>query len=300
MSNLIISLRHKVDTVIWFALSIVCSVLIFLIFNFFPRYNVDTFKAIVVNYLVALVLGLLVDKGNSVGYSQLDFWPYVLLIGFLFITLFGLMARVTQEYGVAVVSVAVKMSLAIPVVFSLLYFREQLSVLNFLGILMAFPALLLSVVSKSGATGRFQIGLMPIVLFIGSGILDALLKYVQQVYLTEETSAIFSALCFGSAFVFGVFVLAGRRLLNGEPVMDVRSLIGGIALGIPNYGSIYFLVRALQLPGMDGSRAFPINNMGIVILSAVVSVAIFKEKFSIAKRFSILLAVVAIVLMSGI
>lgn len=285
---------------IWFALSIVCSVLIFLIFNFFPRYQVDTFRAIVVNYLVAFVLGLLVDKGNSMGYGKLDFWPFVLLIGFLFITLFGLMARVTQEYGVAVVSVAVKMSLAIPVVFSLFYFNERLSILNGMGILLAFPALLLSVVNTSEATGSFQIGLMPIVLFTGSGILDALLKYVQQVHLTEQTSALFSALCFGSAFVFGAITLLGKRLLQGEPVMDVRSLIGGIALGIPNYGSIYFLVRALQLPGMDGSRAFPINNMGIVILSAVVSVLIFKEKFTNAKRLSILLAVAAIVLMSGV
>ncbi|WP_409771885.1 EamA/RhaT family transporter [Thermaurantimonas sp.] len=252
------------------------------------------------NYLVALTLGLMVDSGSAFNSNRLDFWPYVIFIGFLFITLFGLMARVTQEYGVAVVSVAVKMSLAIPVVFSLIYFQERLSILNGIGILLAFPALLLSVINSSGATGRVQIGLMPIILFIGSGILDALLKYVQQMYLTDETSAIFSALCFGSAFLFGAATLAGRRILNGENLMDLRSLIGGIALGIPNYGSIYFLVRALQLPGMDGSRAFPLNNMGIVILSAVVSVVIFKEKFTTAKMLSILLAVVAIVLMSGV
>ncbi|MCX8148626.1 EamA/RhaT family transporter [Thermaurantimonas aggregans] len=253
-----------------------------------------------VNYLVALALGLMVDSGSVLKNSRLDFWPYVILIGFLFITLFGLMAKVTQEYGVAVVSVAVKMSLAIPVVFSLVYFQERLSILNGVGILLAFPALLLSVVNTSGSNGRVQIGFMPIVLFIGSGILDALLKYVQQVHLTEETSALFSALCFGSAFVFGAATLIGRRILKGDTLMDMRSFIGGIALGIPNYGSIYFLVRALQLPGMDGSRAFPINNMGIVILSALVSVLIFKEKITTAKRLSIFLAVTAIVLMSGV
>ncbi|MGK0638387.1 EamA family transporter [Schleiferia thermophila] len=284
---------------IWFLLSVFCSVSIFLIFRFFPKYEVNTFRAIVINYIVAFTLGMWIylGKGQRIP-GDLGYWPFVVLIGFLFITLFGLMASVTQMYGITVVSITVKMSLAIPVLFSLLYFGEKLTVWNFAGIVLAFPALVLSTYQKSSDTGRFRLGWMPVVLFLGSGLLDSLLKLVQQTYLTEATSSLFSALCFGSAFVFGLVYLMHQKVSHGMPLMDVRSLVGGIVLGIPNYGSIYFLVKALQIPGMDGARAFPINNMGIVIVSALVSVLFFGERFTLARSTAVGLAVAAILLMS--
>ncbi|MFN3952310.1 MAG: EamA/RhaT family transporter [Thermaurantimonas sp.] len=283
---------------IWFGLSILCSVLIFLLFNIFPRYRIHTFRAITTNYLVAFLLGIVSGGGEQPMRSAFPFLPWAVLIGLLFISLFGLMARVTQDYGVSAVSVAVKMSLAIPVLFSLVYFDEHLNKVNILGIGLAFPALFLSIAGKQDVHGSIRFGWMPVVLFVGSGLLDSLLKYVQQVHLSEQVTALFTALCFGSAFVFGVVSLVVRWVMKRDKIMDFRSVVAGILLGIPNFGSIYFLVRALQIPGMDGSRAFPINNMGIVILSALVSIFVFREKFSSSKTWSVFLALVSILLMS--
>lgn len=243
-------------------------------------------------------MGVVFGGGAQSIQSASAFLPWVVLIGLMFISLFGIMAVVTQDYGISAVSVSVKMSLAIPVLFSLVYFNEQLNMMNILGIALAFPALFLSITGRRDVRGSVRFGWMPVILFIGSGILDSLLKYVQQMHLREEDTALFSALCFGSAFVFGASALMIKWIVKGQEIMDIRSLVAGILLGIPNYGSIYFLVRALQIPGMDGSRAFPINNMGIVILSALVSYFIFREKFSSSKIWSVILALISIVMMS--
>lgn len=270
-----------------------------MLFNAFTRYNINTFRAITVNYLIAATLGVVTDGSSASIQSAGGFLPYAVLIGLLFISLFGLMAKVTQDYGISSVSVAVKMSLAIPVLFSLVYFKERLNFLNFVGIVCAFPALFLSISGSQVARGSIRFGWMPLVLFVGSGLLDSLIKYVQEVYLTEHTAALFTSLCFASAFVYGCIALIIKWIVKKENIMDLKSALAGLFLGIPNYGSIYFLVKALQIPGMDGSRAFPINNMGIVILSALVSFSFFKEKFTVAKLSSILLALVSILMMGA-
>ncbi len=68
-------------------------------------------------------------------------------------------------------------------------------------------------------------------------------------------------------------------------------------LGLVNFGSIYFLVQALKVTGMDSSVFFPLNNIGIVVLSTALSVLIFKESLSKVNIAGILLSVVALVVL---
>ena len=54
--------------------------------------------------------------------------------------------------------------------------------------------------------------------------------------------------------------------------------MGGIALGIPNFGSIYFLVLALRSGGMESSTIFPVNNVAIVMISTFLGILLFRER----------------------
>ncbi|MGY8910183.1 MAG: EamA/RhaT family transporter, partial [Flavobacteriales bacterium] len=71
-----------------------------------------------------------------------------------------------------------------------------------------------------------------------------------------------------------------------------------IALGIPNYFSIVFLIKALQTEGFESSTLFTINNVGTVILSTLVGILIFKEQFSIKNKIGVTLAIVGIVIVA--
>jgi uncharacterized membrane protein len=76
-----------------------------------------------------------------------------------------------------------------------------------------------------------------------------------------------------------------------------RHVIAGIVLGIPNFGSIYFILKMLE-QGWEGSVFFPINNVGVILLSTAVALIIFKEQLSRLNIIGIVLAILGIVLIS--
>ena len=54
------------------------------------------------------------------------------------------------------------------------------------------------------------------------------------------------------------------QLFKGIFKFELKTVFGGIALGIPNYFSVYFLVRALRSDLWDSSGIFTVNNVGVV------------------------------------
>ena len=72
----------------------------------------------------------------------------------------------------------------------------------------------------------------------------------------------------------------------------------GIALGIVNYGSIYFLLKALRVNGYESSSIFTIINVAIIALSTLMGLLIFKEKISKKNTIGIGLAIISIILIT--
>lgn len=284
---------------IWLLLSILCSTLIFVNFKLFDRFKVSNLQAIVINYFIAFGVGLYTGGFEMEGMAIMDKpWFYsIVLLGFLFIFLFQLMAVVSQKFGIAAVSVTVKMSLVIPVTFAIWYYSEGLSVLKLLGIIAALIAVYLATRKPIKTKAHPLYFLLPLVLFAGSGFLDAFLKYNQQELVPPAEHSYFASLIFLTAGILGVLMLI-IRLIQKKEELHWRNLIGGVTLGIPNYGSIYFLLLALEVKSLESSVVFPINNVGIVALSVITGWLLFNEKLSRINKIGIILALVAILLIA--
>ena len=82
-----------------------------------------------------------------------------------------------------------------------------------------------------------------------------------------------------------------------EKVSKKEIIISGLALAIPNFASIYFLNHALhqQIPG---SIAFPILNCSVILISVLVSILFYGEKFTTKKFIGLLLALLAVFIIS--
>lgn len=74
--------------------------------------------------------------------------------------------------------------------------------------------------------------------------------------------------------------------------------MSGVILGIPNYFSIYFLLLAIKSFSLKSAFVFGINNIGIVLLSTLLSVIIFQEKLSSINKFGVLVSVLSIILIA--
>lgn len=275
---------------------------IFACFRLFSAFKMDTLQAIVFNYIICVVTGLIfINDVKMVREIQMDA-PWVLIaivLGAVFMGTFYLMAVTTQKFSMTVSSIATKMSLVIPVLFSLLILGIQSKVytwLNYTGMVLALVAIVMSSYKKrkikTDALSGFDL-VLPFLIFLFGGIIDSSINYTNYRFLSGREAAIFPLVIFFSAAVVGSIVLiVKRRRLN------LRSLIGGLVLGIVNYFAIYFLLRSLTAFENDGAIVYPLVNIGIIIFSTTISVLGFKEKLSNLNKAGLVLAIMAIIFIS--
>ncbi len=279
-------------------LSILSSTLLLIIFKLFEYFKIKTFQAIVANYATAAIFGFSLSNNFSVSAIANSSWlTLIIILGVLFISLFYLMALTAQKSGVSVSSVANKMSVIIPVIFSFFLYHERLGITKISGILLALVGVFL--VSFKDTKNKFnnRYFYLAILLFFGSGLLDTLIKYAQQLYQGGDNFNLFVPTIFAVAGILGLFIILYRMFFLDEKP-HIKSLFGGFVLGLCNYASIYYLVKTLDIKTLESSVVFPLNNIGVVLCSSLASFLFFKEKMSRKNWIGILLSVIAIGLIS--
>lgn len=283
----------------YLVLSILFSSLIFVIFKLYAKYQVQTIYAIIVNYFIACSVGLLFNKEplDLISIPQKSWFWGGMALGLLFIVIFNLMAATSQKLGVSVASVATKMSLTIPVLFGVFYYKETLGILEFIGIILALFAVYFTSLKKNKIKAEKWAFVLPILVFLGSGIIDTSIKYFQEAHMPEEEYALFSASVFASAGIIGVLFIGFKS--KKQPIkVNLKNVVAGICLGVPNYFSIYFLLKALQHPTWNSASVFTINNVAIVMFSTLLGILLFKERLTIKNWFGIGMAVMSIILVA--
>lgn len=269
-----------------------CMALLFAVFKVFDRRGIPLLPAIVVNYFTAFGLGTVLTwpwKSEDV----VPLLPAVALVGVLFISIFWITGLATQRIGVAVSTVASKMSLVLTVLFAVVIFGDRPGALGWVGIVLAFVAVLASS-WPSKRTGQVRSWWLPVVLFFGTAAVDITLNTVQRELLTSATSSLFPTLVFGVAGAIGLTTMAANKTLRS--IGQRRVLIGGLVLGAINYASLYFILGALARSGFPPSSVFPLMNIGVVLFGTAISVIAFGERLRTIQWAGIACAVIAMAL----
>jgi len=282
----------------YLALSILFTSVLFIIFKTYKKYEIDTFQAIVVNYFVAFSLGYFIsDKELNVLQIPNQSWFIgALILGFLFIAIFNVLALTAQKSGVGVAAVASKMSVVIPILFAVLVYQEELGVLKLIGIILALAAVVLVSIKRKIEFEKISY-ILPLLLFLGSGMIDTTLKYIERTFVTHSDTKLFTASIFLIAGIMGIITLLIKSK-GSIHRLKFKNFVAGIVLGIPNYFSIYFLIKALQTPTLESSTIFTLNNVSVVMLTTLLGLLIFKEKLIKRNWLGIFLALLSIILVT--
>ncbi len=290
---------------IYLGLSILSSTGIFLVFKFLGQRGITPFPVIVINYFVASVLGLLINT-DRVPVSDILTSPWIpvsIIIGFLFIIMFFIVARSSEKAGISITTVASKLSVVFPIAFSICIDpSDKLNAIKGLAVISALTGVFLTVYKPGKTSSERKTMLIPLLLFIGMGIVDSLVKFAQHTYVHNENTALFSAVLFFMAFLTGLAIMPFRK----KGVREFRKgkvWSWGILLGIVNFGSIFMMVSALNYVGTGGTRIdssiiFGANNIGIVSLSVLSGLLVFKEKLHAINWIGTGISVLAIILFS--
>lgn len=266
-----------------------------MLFKLFSRYKIDTLQAIVINYATAFSFGLIFNN-TQITVSEIIHtnWFFAAIgLGFLFIAIFNVMALTAQRNGLSVASVASKMSLIIPVIFGIYVNNESTEAQKLIGISLALAAVYLTSIKQKNNSVVTKSIYLPIILFIGSGIIDTSVNH----FAPKGNIPLFLSSIFGIAAIIG-FSLFAYKSITTKKSFQLKSIPFGILLGIVNYGSMYFLLLALRAENTESSTIFTINNIAILALSTLVGLVLFKENISKKNWVGIILAFVAISLVT--
>lgn len=289
---------------VYLVLCVLFTEALYIIFREFKRHGVPLLPAVTVNYLVCVLVGvavwpsLLPELAASAGY-----WPLSAVAqGLLFIFLFLLIGRASQEIGVAYATIITKVSLVIPVLVSFWVFKDAMPWLRWLGVALALGATVLINLRFLRAKGGRAEQLAPeaiapqkallwgVTLFIGTGLADSNFKVYDELFAGAISVQAFSVTIYAVAAVVG-----GLLLLVSKQQLTRKAVVGGVILGVPNFFSIYTLLQALAY--LEGTVFYPVNNVALVLLASIVGWLAYRERFTRATLLGIVLAVASILLM---
>jgi uncharacterized membrane protein len=120
---------------------------------------------------------------------------------------------------------------------------------------------------------------------------------VEVNFLDGSNHNLYIITAFAVAGTIGTLILLWL-LIAGKERFDIRALIAGILIGVPNYFSLWCLVRVLKIHAGNSSSIIPIANMGIVLFSTLVAALFLKERFSKINLIGIVLSVIAITIIA--
>ena len=285
-----------------FTLCLLTNLSLGICFKLFPRYRVDTFSAIVLNYWVSLILGsVMIGHIPLLRHLPASYpWTtFAMINGVLFIIGFTIIGISVKKAGMAITTTMQKMSLLLPTTYALLFFHETAGVIKLFGILGCLAAIVLITFKEKTDTAERSspaLILLPLGALLMSGLIETILYHVQAEHLTVHGELAFTAYGFGTAALLGAVILL-YRLFSGQYRLTKRDILAGIILGVPNFFSIYLILILLK-SGYSGSDFYPIMNTLILALSVLIGLFVFREKLNRVNVIGLIIAGVAILLVS--
>ena len=285
---------------IYLILAIVFSTGVFVAMRLFERFGLDNHQALMWNYVFASATGFIVcERFDTLPELVAEPWLGLsILTGFWFIFTYLLMTASTQRSGVTVTSLSSKLSVVLPTLAGVVLFSETLNFLATMGIVLALVALVLVVGGKKNNVktkgNGWLVGLLPVFIFFGTGTGDILMKITEQ-QNTVGNLGFMIAFIYFVALIFGVIIVIWD-IARGKSKWQWKSAAGGIMLGVINYFSTFCVYNSMRC--FDNVVLFPIYNIGVVSLTAIVGWLLFKEKLTWKNYLGLGIAIIAVILIT--
>ena len=211
--------------------------------------------------------------------------------------MFYLLGINTQKNGITIGAISNKLSVVIPICVAILFYGEKFTALKGLGIFLALLSVVLANVKNQDSKAKNASLILPLIVFIGSGLTDSALNFIQKFYLPNGKNELMIFFVFGAAAIAG-FSIALYNYFKHHITFGRKEIIAGFLLGLPNFGSMFTILKALQNSGLEHSIVWPINNVGVIVFSTFYSIIFFKEKLLPINILGIFIALLAIAMMA--
>ncbi len=276
---------------IYLILAFCASALVSIIMRMSEKYVKNNISMLAMNYVMCIVLA-----GFYTGFAKIFAetegsglaWGLGAFNGILYLLGFVLLQVNVEKNGVVLSATFMKLGVLVPTVVSVVFFGEVPKVVQMCGFILAIVAIILINLEKEQTSAGFKAGLIFLLLAGGGG--DAMSKVYEELgHADSEDKFLFCT--FAAALVMCVMLAFSKkqRLLKED-------LFWGLFIGIPNYYSARFLLKALSF--VPAVVAYPTYSVAGILLVTAAGVFFFKEKMSTRQKSAISIILAALILLN--
>ena len=276
---------------IYLLLAIASSSLVSIVMRASEKYVKGNHGMLAVNYVICTVMaaiysdvGNLFPKTEGIGFTL----GLGVCTGIIYLAGLLLIQLNIQKNGVVLTAIFQKLGLVVQVLLSIIFFKERPELLQILGLIICLSAIILINFEKEQTVIGFKLGLILILLV--SGLCDGMSKIHEELgnaLLSEH----FLLYTFGVALILCVALMVVKKEKTGW-----KDVIFGILLGVPNYFSAKFLLKALG--DLAAVVVFPTFSVATVVVITLTGLLIFREKLSKKQWIGMGMILIALVLLN--
>lgn len=251
-------------------LAILSSALVSAMLRIGERRTSGRYGRFAMNYLSASVLAYaaMPTRAFSLGAGGWTALGLGAVQGLLYLGTLVILQSSIRRNGVILSGTFARLGLVVPMLLAVVLFGELPTGVQLAGFLLACAAIWLIRTDSAGETAGSKGGLL--LLLVCSGLTDSLAKVFEAVG-SRELDGWFLLLTFLVALAACLGLMVWKRERLGW-----REVLYGCLVGIPNYGSVFFLLRALtQLPAV---LVYPTYSAGTILAISLIGVVAFRER----------------------
>ncbi|TDO20631.1 EamA family transporter [Pedobacter duraquae] len=279
---------------IYILLSISCSVTVSILLKLARRYHISIVQAVTWNYIFAILLAVIFFKPQMGDLKITDYSIYVSL-GILLPVVFWILARSIRTTGIARTDIAQRLSLIIPLLAAYFVFQEQFNAVKLAGIALGFISILLILSVKKTTSQPSATYVYPVLVFLGFGCVDILFKKIAVISGVPYTTSLVVVFCCSAviSLIATVYLVVAKK-----EKLQLVNILCGFILGCFNFGNIFFYLKAHQAFASNPSTVFASMNIGVITLGCLIGVFAFKERLTKFNLIGLIVAVLAVVLIT--
>ena len=204
---------------LYLILSIICSVVVGVIFKMTRRYNSNPIQIVAFNYVFALLLCYFTFAPDLTVVDANAPWNIYLAIGVLLPVVFLFLIASIKHMGIVKTDAAQRLSLFIPILAAWLIFKEDFNLYKVIGLIIGFVALLFILKKKSSNDQNKWI--YPAAVLLGFGLIDILFKQIALYTSLPYPTSLF--VIFDIALAVSLLVVIYNTVLKKEKLESKTS-----------------------------------------------------------------------------
>lgn len=292
---------------IYLLLAVCSSASIALLFKLAERVKAKGPVITSVNYLTAVILSGAMVLAWGPPFQKAPLWGFIgqlshptalgslslaqwlgVFTGVLYLISFVVYQKAIRQNGASLAGMCSKLGILLPMLISIVAWREFPGALKWAGILLAlFSIVLVNLEPGMGLRG-WKASLL--LTFLFTGCAEFMTKIYQR-YGMEAYQNHFLLVVFATALVLSLVLLVRQ---GGRP--DGKSCLLGVAVGVPNLLSPFFLMKALAT--MPAAAVFPVYSAGSVAVILLGGFLFFRERLKAREKAAAALTLCAMILVN--